>query len=188
MTDIHTHKPGLRLSALLGLLLASLAVPAALAIDIDKSKVSATFRQIGVPVEGIFTKAAGSVQFDPAKPEAASASIEIDMSGFDLGLDDYNAEVRKKEWFDTKTYPKATFVSTAFKALGGDRYRASGKLSLKGKVVDVSVPVTVKRQASATVFDGSLPLSRKAFGIGDPEWGDVVDDAVIVTFHIVQPQ
>jgi len=169
------------------LLLSSLCAPAALGIDAAKSKVAATFRQMNVPVEGVFTKASGSIQFDAAKPEQASASILIETAGFDLGMEDYNAEVRKKEWFDSKTYPQASFTSTSFKTLGGDRYQASGKLLIKGKSIDVSLPVSVKREAAATVFSGSLPVSRKAFGIGDADWNEVVDDAVTVNFRIVQP-
>lgn len=168
------------------LLLSGLAHSAAVGIDAAKSKVTATFKQIGVPVEGVFTKTAGSIQFDAAKPEASTASLQIDTAAFDLGMDDYNAEVRKKEWFDSKTYPQATFVSTGLKALGGERYQASGKLSIKGKSMDVSFPVTVKRQAAATVFTGSIPVSRKVFAIGDAGWNEVVDDAVTVNFSIVQ--
>jgi len=172
----------------LGLLSFGALAPAAQAIDAAKSKATATFKQMNVPVDGEFTKIAGTVSFDPAKPEAASASIEIDTAGFDLGMEDYNAEVRKKEWFDSKTFPKASFQSTAFKALGGDRYQASGKLSIKGKTTDISLPVTVKREAAATVFEGSLPVSRKTFSIGDPSWNEVVDDLVTVKFRIVQPR
>ena len=76
----------------------------------------------------------------------------------------------------------------AFKALGGDRYQASGKLSIKGKTTDISLPVTVKREAAATVFEGSLPVSRQTFGIGDPSWNEVVEDLVTVKFRIVQPR
>jgi len=168
------------------LLLSGLAHSAAVGIDAAKSRVTATFKQIGVPVEGVFTKAAGVIQFDAAKPETSTASLQIDTASFDLGMDDYNAEVRKKEWFDSKTYPQATFVSTGFKALGGERYQAAGKLSIKGKSVDVSFPVTVKRQAAATVFTGSIPVSRKVFAIGDAGWNEVVDDAVTVNFSVVQ--
>jgi len=170
------------------LFLTSLSAPAALGIDAAKSKVTATFKQMNVPVEGIFTKASGSIQFDAAKPEAASASIQIDTAGFDLGMDDYNAEVRKKEWFDSKAHPQATFVSSSFKALGAERYQANGRLTIKGKSIDISVPVTVKREATATVFAGALPVSRKIFGIGDAGWNEVVDDTVTVNFRIVQPQ
>ena len=177
----------LRRCLMAGLLLASLAAPAALGIDATKSKVVATFKQMNVPVEGAFIKVGGSIQFDPAKPQAATASIQIDTASFDLGMDDYNAEVRKKEWFDSTAFPQASFASSSFKALGADRYQASGKLTLKGKSIEVTLPVTVKRGATATVFSGVLPLSRKAFNIGDAEWNAVVDDNVNVTFSIVQP-
>jgi len=162
------------------------AVPAALTIDPANSRVTATFRQMNVPVDGAFTKVAGAVSFDATHPEAATARIDIDTSGFDLGMEDYNAEVRKKEWFDSATYPKASFVSSAFKPLGGDRYQAVGKLSIKGTSIEVRVPVTVRREAAATVFEGTLPVSRKTFGIGDAGWNEVVDDSVSVKFHIVQ--
>jgi len=168
------------------LLLSGVAHSAAVGIDASKSKVTATFKQIGVPVEGVFTKATGVIQFHAAKPEAYSASLQIDTAAFDLGMEDYNAEVRKKEWFDTKSHPQATFVSTSFKSLGGDRYQASGKLTIKGKSVDISFPVTIKPQAAATVFTGSIPVSRKVFAIGDAGWNEVVDDAVTVNFSIVQ--
>lgn len=183
MTQTSPHRPALFTVLLLSSLLAS----ASLGIDTGKSKVSATFKQMNVPVEGSFTKASGNIQFDPAKPQAATASIQIDTASFDLGMDDYNAEVRKKEWFDSTAFPQASFVSTGFKALGADRYQASGKLSLKGRSIEVTLPVTVKRGAAATVFSGTLPISRKAFNIGDAEWNAVVDDSVNVTFSIVQP-
>lgn len=171
----------------LALLTFAAALPAALAIDPAKSTVTATFRQMNVPVDGEFTKLAGSVSFDPAHPEAASARIEIETAGFDLGMDEYNAEVRKKEWFDSASHPRASFVSSGFKPLGADRYLASGKLSIKGKTIAISLPVRVRREAAATVFEGSLPVSRAAFGIGDPGWSEVVEDSVSLRFHIVQP-
>ncbi|MDP3856552.1 MAG: YceI family protein [Stagnimonas sp.] len=181
-------KSPIRSLATLALLIFTAAVPAALAIDAAKSTVTATFRQMNVPVDGEFTKLAGSISFDPAHPEAASARIEIETAGFDLGMDDYNAEVRKPEWFDSARHPKASFVSSGFKALGADRYLASGKLSIKGKTIAISLPVTVRREAAVTVFEGSLPVSREAFGIGDPGWNEVLDDSVSLRFHLVQPR
>jgi len=61
-------------------------------------------------------------------------------------------------------------------------------LSIKGTSIEVRVPVTVRREAAATVFEGTLPVSRKTFGIGDAGWNEVVDDSVSVRFHIVQPR
>ena len=176
----------LRGTAALVLLALSATLPAASSIDAARSKVTATFRQMKVPVEGVFTRVAGSIAFDAANPVAASARIDIDTASFDLGMDDYNAEVRKKEWFDSAAHPKASFVSSSFRALGGERYEARGTLSIKGRSQPVTLPVTVRVEGKALVFDGTLPVSRKAFGIGDASWDEMVEDPVRVQFHIVQ--
>ncbi|WP_367613602.1 YceI family protein [Sphingomonas sp. AP4-R1] len=36
------------------------------------------------------------------------------------------------EWFSVAAYPTASWRATALRHLGGDRYRASGTLSLRG--------------------------------------------------------
>jgi polyisoprenoid-binding protein YceI len=102
-----------------------------------------------------------------------------------MGDDAYNAEVRKKQWFDSATYPKATFRSTSVKALGPNRFDATGALTLKGRVLTITVPVTVKATPAGSAFDGSFSISRKAFGLGDPIWEDVLEDKVDIKFHLI---
>lgn len=164
------------------------ATPAALNLDAGKSRVTVSFRQMNVPVEGSFGVISGAVDYDPARPQAASAKLLIDTASFDIGDADYNAEVRKKEWFDSKTWPQAAFVSSGIKPAGANTFTATGTLSIKGKTQNLSLPVTVKSEPAATVFEGRLPVSRKQFGIGDPAWDEVVEDQVIVAFRIVQPK
>src|ERR1700685_3612491 len=84
-------------------------------IDAAKSTLIATFRQENVPVDASFKSFNGHVDYDPAKPNASKAAIEVVTGSFDMGTADYNAEVRKKAWFDSGTYPKATFISTSVK-------------------------------------------------------------------------
>ena len=75
------------------------------AIDAARSSVSATFKQMGVPVEGKFKKVGGQVGYDPANPTAAQAKVDVDVASFDLGDAQYNHEVQQKDWFDgTMTY------------------------------------------------------------------------------------
>jgi polyisoprenoid-binding protein YceI len=155
-------------------------------IDGTKSTIVATFRQENVPVDAPFRKFSGHILYDPAAPAAAKALLDVDTGSFDLGSEDYNTEVRKKGWFDSATYPKASFVSSAIKPGGVGHFEATGTLTLKGKTLSISVPVTVGRVGSAQSFDGSLVISRKYFAIGEPDWSDVVDDKVNVKFHLVE--
>jgi len=89
---------------------------------------------MNVPVDGKFNKFTARITFDPAKPAAGSANITIDTGSYDLGDAEYNKEVRGKEWFDSATFPTATFVSSAIAPAGtANQYKVTGKLTIKGK-------------------------------------------------------
>jgi polyisoprenoid-binding protein YceI len=189
-TTMKTHlSHSLRRPALAGL--AALALfGAALAhadVDTSKSTVIATTKQMNVPVDGKFRKFSAQLNFDPAKPTAGNANVSIDTASYDLGADDYNKQAQGKEWFDSKTYPNATFVSSAIAPAGGNQYKVTGKLTIKGKSQTVVVPVTIASQGNTQTFDGSLPIKRSQFDVGTGEWKDtsVVADEVVIKFHIV---
>ena len=167
--------------------LASSAFAAPLKVDAAKSGVGVTFKQMGVAVDAKFNKLVAQIDYDAAKPENAKASVEIDVASFDLGDPDYSAEVRKKEWFHAVQFPKATFSSTKIRAIGPGKLEVVGKLTLKGKSTDLQFPLSVKKEGGVQVFEGSVPIKRLVFGIGDGEWKDtsVVADEVVIKFHIV---
>ena len=159
-------------------------------LDAGKSKVGVVFKQMNVPVDAEFKSFNAQVAFDPAKLDQTKATVEIDTASFDLGpgAEDYNAEVRKKEWFDSKSFPKATFQTTgAAKSLGSGKYEVPGKLTVKGKSVDLMAPVSYKAVGASSVFEGQLPIRRLAFNIGEGEWKDTgtVADEVVIKFRIV---
>lgn len=159
-------------------------------IDAAKSTVITTSKQMNVAVDGAFKKVGGDVTFDPAKPAAGSARVTIDIASYDIGSEEYNKTLRDKEWFDAKTYPQASFVSTAITPAGAGKLNVAGKLTIKGRTQDVTVPLTVTQQAGAQAFDGVLAIKRLAFGIGANEWKDtsVVGDEVQIKFHLVVPR
>jgi polyisoprenoid-binding protein YceI len=177
-----------------GAFIAALAVPALAAlaaavntkIDPAKSTVIATFKQEGVPVDVPFKRFSGVIAYDPANLAASSASLDVETASLDFGDALYDEESRKKQWFDSATYPKATFRSTAIKAgATADQLSATGTLTIKGKAQSITVPIKMQKLANATAFDGALTISRKTFAIGDPAWEDVLEDKVNVRFHFV---
>lgn len=157
-------------------------------VDTSKSKVTATSTQMNVPVDGTFKKFTAQLIFDPARPMAGSAQLIIDTASYDLGDESYNQQARGKDWFDTAQFPNATFVSSAIAPVGGTQFKVSGRLTIKGKSENVTVPVTVTEQGATQTFDGTLPIKRSHFNIGLGEWKDtsVVADEVLIKFHIVE--
>ena len=168
------------------LALAALAIAAPLKTDPAKSTVSATFKQMNVPVEAKFKKFSAAIDYDAAKPDAAKASVDIETASLDLGEAEMNKEVAKKEWFNAAQFPKASFVSSSIKAAGAGKLTVSGKLTIKGKTTDVTFPLTVKVEGGKQVFEGAVPIKRLTYNIGEGEWKDTstVADDVLIKFHV----
>jgi len=172
-------------------LLAVLVTPVAYAVEYrtvlpQQSAISFEFRQMGVPVAGGFKRFTTQMVFDPAKPEAASARIEIDLASIDAGSPEADNESAGKLWFNRSVYPRAVFVSSQIRALGNNRFEMRGTLTLKGKSRDMIVPVMFSPGKNAAAFDGAFILKRLEFGIGEGMWADVatVANEVQVKFHI----
>ncbi len=156
-------------------------------VQTGESAVTFDFKQMGVPLSGKFNKFSAQLAFDPTKLSAAQAHIDIDVASIDTGSADGNDEVVGKLWFNAKTYPTASFVSTGIKSLGGNRYEATGKLSVKGTTLDVVAPVTFQANGTRGVFEGGFTIKRLDYAIGEGEWTDIstVANDIPVKFHIV---
>ena len=156
-------------------------------LQLNKSALSFVSKQMNVPVEGQFKSFRSKLAFDPAKPAAAKAELEIDLASIDAGSKDANDEVASKAWFDTKTFPVAKFVSTSFKSLGGNRYEVAGKMTIKGRTLDLITPVTLRQEGNSATFEGGLVLKRADYGIGEGMWADfgTVANEVQVKFRLV---
>jgi polyisoprenoid-binding protein YceI len=163
------------------------AEPVALPIDVAKSQVSFSAKQSGIPAEGKFGKFGAVINWDAAKPETSRAEVSIDLASVDMGLDDVNQELKGKEWFDTKSTPQAKFVSSSVRPLGGGKFEAAGKLTIKGHTHDVVAPFSVKAEGAGQAFEGVFAIKRLQYGVGDGEWKDTsaVADDVQIKFKIV---
>lgn len=156
-------------------------------VQTNDSAVTFGFKQMGVPLDGKFNKFSAQLSFDPTQLAKAQARIEIDLSSIDTGSAEGNEEVVGKKWFNVKDYPTASFVSTGIKALGGNRYQALGKLSIKGRTQDVAAPVTFQSDGKRGIFEGAFEIKRLDYAIGEGEWTDVssVANEIQIKFHVV---
>lgn len=155
-------------------------------VQLDKSTLGFNFKQMGVALDGKFKKFNAKLAFDPSKPTAARAEVEVDLGSIDTGSAEGDEEVAGKLWLNSKVFPTAKFVSTGVKVLGADRYEIAGKLTIKGKTVDALAPMSFKQVGSNGVFDGTLAMKRLDFAVGEGAWADVstVANEVQVKFRV----
>ena len=176
------------------LLLSAALLPAGpvLATQFDRilpaqSQIGFVSRQMGVPVDGQFRRFNAQIAFDPGRPEAAQATLEVDLASFDMGSKEVYDEVVSRNWFDVRQFPAARFVATGLRHLGGDRYEVRGQMTLKGRTREVTASFTYRLQGRNAILEGAFPLRRLDYGIGTGPWGDtsIVADEVQVRFRFV---
>lgn len=164
----------------LGKVLATLAVgvPAmafAAPFQIDPSHSGAHFKvrhMMVSTVRGEFTKLSGTMQYDPAKPEAISIEATIDATSINTREEKRDAHLKSPDFFDVAKYPTLTFKSKSAKKTGKGKLAVTGDLTMHGVTKSVVLDV---EGLDAEVKDpwgnvrvgavGTTKVNRKDFGL-----------------------
>ncbi len=151
-----------------------------------QSEVVYVGTQLGVPVDGSFSRFQAQVNLDPARLQSSSVSFTVDTSSVVFPAEDIGRELAKPDWLDSARFPSANFESSRIRDLGGQRYEITGTLTIKGHAHEVTFPVTLSQSGPTTFATGQLSIKRLEYGIGQGEWGDtsLVEDAVQIKFKI----
>lgn len=154
------------------------------------SEIAFTTKQMGVPVEGRFTRFDARITLDPRSPQTGSVAFSIDTGSARFGSTELDAETPKATWLNVARFPQASFQSSAIKASGSGRFDVTGTLSIKGSSQTVVVPVQVVQTAAGanrvSTASGNFTIKRLAFRIGEGEWADtsILADDIAVRFKL----
>ena len=111
-------------------------------IDTEGSHAFIQFRILHLGyswLTGRFNTFNGEFEYDENNPDKASVQVEIDVASIDSNHAERDKHLRGEDFLDVKKFPKASFVSTAFKENGDGTAVLKGNLTLHG----VTKPVTI---------------------------------------------
>ncbi len=151
------------------------------------SEIGFTTRQMGVPVDGKFVKFSAQIALDPKNPQAGSVAFLIDTGSARFGSAELDAEVPKATWLNVPQFPQASFQSSAIKSSAPGRFEVAGKLSIKGVVRDLVVPVQVTQTGATSTASGAFVIKRLEFKVGEADWADtsMLANDIQVRFKLV---
>lgn len=149
-------------------------------IDPAHSRASFKVRHLMISnVEGHFRDLEGTIEGDPARPEAALVNATIATTSIDTANQKRDDHLRSPDFFDVKKFPTITFRSKRIEGWTGTSFKLVGDLTMRGMTREVALDVTgltpeitdpwgnAKRGMTATTT-----LDRKDFGI---EWNKALD-------------
>jgi polyisoprenoid-binding protein YceI len=128
------------------LLVAALPALAADTYKIDGAHSSANFtvKHMGIStVHGRFAEVSGTILFDAANPANSSVTATINAATINTDNSMRDKHLNSPDFFDSAKFPEIKFVSTAVKALGGDKYVAIGTLTIKDVTKQIEIPFTL---------------------------------------------
>lgn len=159
---------------------------AAWTVDKAASTIQFTGTHTGKAFTGQFEQWDAQVWFDPADLAGSKAVVTVQTGTAKTGDSTQEGSLPGAEWFDTATYPTARFEATAFKALGGNRYEATGTLRIKTTTVPVVLPFTFDEASGTATVAGKLELDRTALNMGmmSDAGGDWVSKAIGVEIKV----
>ena len=157
---------------LLGLAFAFPVAAADYQIDDTHSFVQFRIQHLGFSwLYGRFNTLEGNFSFDEAKPAEAKIQVGIDVASIDTNHAERDKHLRGKDFFAVDQFPKATFVSTAYKQTGKDKGQLTGNLTLHGVTKPVTIDVTHMRAGDdpwggyRRGFSGTTTLTLADFGM-----------------------
>ncbi len=138
----------------------------------------------GDAVNGSFGRWTGTVRFSPDDLPNSNIRVEVDLASANTADSQRDDMLQGSDFFNVAAHPNAVFSAASMRHLGGDRYRASGSLSMHGASRPVSLDFTLDIKGGAARVSGSTRLNRTSFGVGSGEWAatDQIADAVAVSF------
>lgn len=183
-----------------GLAMAAAVVPAGLAgvqaqgvavpqwtVNAAQSSLGFSTRWDGNPVSGSFPDWTADIRFDPRNLAASRVRVDVRTGTVRSGTREAVDNLPGPDWLSSRAFPTVTYEASRFTALGGNRYRADGFLTVKGVRHRLALPFTLDIAGTTATMNGTAALNRLPLRIGvesdaTAEW---VDRVTTVTVRVV---
>ncbi len=130
-----------------------------------------------------FSDIQGTINVDNAKPSNSSVNVTIPLASLNTNVKALDDHLKTADFFDAAKYPNITFKSTKVQALGKNKYKITGDLTIKNITKPVVLNAVLNKQgehpmtkAQAIGFNATTSFDRSAFGVGAyvPNVGDKI--------------
>lgn len=123
--------------------------------QIDPKHSSLTFgvrHMMVTTVRGSVGGLAGTLEFDPARPEAGSLEVTADPATITTGEPRRDGHLRSADFFDAENHPEMRFRSTRIVPKGDDGLEVHGDLTIRG----VTRPIVAEAQVDGLWDDPNM--------------------------------
>ena len=188
-------------SLALGLAVASIATisvakPVDYTIDPTHTATVFTWNHFGFSTPSAnFSDIQGTISVDNARPVNSAVNVTIPLSSLNTNVKALDDHLKNADFFDAEKYPNITFKSTKVQALGQNKYKITGDLTVKNVTKPVVLDAVLNKQgvhpmtkAESIGFNATTSFDRSAFGVGAyvPNVGDKITVNITTEASVVK--
>ncbi|MFL6619720.1 MAG: YceI family protein [Povalibacter sp.] len=151
------------------------------------SSVTFTGTQAGAAFQGRFEKFTADIRFGPKDLATSRFDVRIDTSSVDTKDGERDDTLKGADLFDVKRWPSAHYVAEKFTDRGGNKFGATGQLTIRDVTRPVPIDFTFETKNGTTWLKGTAALKRLDFGVGQGDWKDTetVANEVQIQFSLL---
>lgn len=156
----------------------------AYSLDTAHSAIGFSVRHlVFAKVRGRFAAWSGSAELNEADLTQSSVQVSIDASSIDTGTADRDQHLKSPDFFDVAQFPTLTFKSSRIEAVGGDRYRVYGDLTIRDITREVVLDSEFGGSAKdpwgndRVAFTAKASIDRHDFGL---KWNQALETGGVV--------
>lgn len=173
--------------AIAAIAIASWATPSLaqdIKLDKDKSKIEFVGKKTDGKHTGGFKSFTADAKVDWENPEKSTLTIEIKADSLfsdDAKLTDH---LKNPDFFDVKKFPTIKFESTKIEHSSDTEGKITGKMTMLGKTVEVTVPVKTEVTESEVVVKADFKIDRSKWGMvyGAPKVSNDVEITAVLQY------
>ena len=176
----------------------AMAKPVAYQIDPTHTATVFTWGHFGFSTPSAnFSDIQGVINVDNAKPANSSVNVTIPLSSLNTNVKALDEHLQAADFFDAAKYPIITFKSTKVQAVGANKYKITGDLTIKNVTKPVVLDAVLNKQgehpmtkAQSIGFNATTSFDRSAFGVGAyvPNVGDKITVNITTEASVPQPK
>jgi polyisoprenoid-binding protein YceI len=119
------------------------------------------------PRTGYFTKFTGELAIDGAANELTAATLDIETSSLVTPITRLTGHLQSPDFFDVRTYPKATFKLTKTEVTDAarGRFKLTGDLTIREVTKPITFPATLRISDAGAILTSRFKIERSEFGM-----------------------
>jgi polyisoprenoid-binding protein YceI len=141
-------------------------------VDRPHSRIGFSVRHAMVTtVRGAFADYDSALYFDGARPSESRAEIVIRVASVDTGVEQRDAHLVGRDFFDVRRYPEMTFRSTSTTHESAENFRMTGDLTIRDRTRPVELQLAYLGSVvdpfgfERAGFDGTTTIDRRDWGL-----------------------